>query len=180
MDIPSIIVMLGNLSRSLDSVERLVAGLAYVLGLFLMLEGLFKFKIAVESTARQGSGFWTPLFYILIGAGLIFLPSTLTILSNTTFGYSNVLQYTTVSNPYNIFQSIQILVQLAGLIWFVRGCTLLTMSTAPGEHDFGAKGLAFIVAGILAMNFSATMGAVNYILNKIIHYTLTVKIITGF
>lgn len=180
MDMTSLIEMLGNLSRSLGSMEKLVAALAYIVGIFLMIEGLFKFKISAESTHGQQGGFWKPFVYILMGSALIFLPSMITVLSNSTFGYTNVLQYTPITNPYDIYQAIYILLQFSGLIWFVRGCVLLVYSTAPGEHDFGAKGLAFIVAGILAMNFVATMGAVNFILNKIVNFTFTVKTLTGF
>ena len=110
-----------------------------------------------------------PVAYFLGGAALIFLPSTLTTISNTAFGYNNVLQYIQY-NPYDIYSSISILIQTAGLIWFVRGCVLVVHGSEPGVQE-GPKGLAFICAGILAMNMEYTYGALDYLMNKLLLLT---------
>ena len=59
-----------------------------------------------------------------------------------------------------------ILTETAGLIWFVRGCNLLAKSSEPGAKN-GAKGLGFLIAGILAMNISSTSQMLNDFFTKL-------------
>jgi hypothetical protein len=62
---------------------------------------------------------------------------------------------------------MEIVVQTAGLLWFVRGCVLLVYSSEPGKQQ-GPKGLTFIIAGIFAMNFEGTYAMLNYIMNHLL------------
>lgn len=166
-----LISMIGNLSLSLASVQSLIAGLAYLLGLWFVITALVKFKKIGETKANANSEekMHTPIAYLLGGATLLFLPTMLQTFSNTFFGNSNILQYVKY-NPYDIYGSMTILVKTAGLIWFVRGCVLLVNSSHPGAKE-GPKGLAFLFAGILAMNFSLTFGMVLYVINELISLT---------
>ena len=63
-----------------------------------------------------------------------------------------------------------ILIQTAGLIWFVRGCTLVVQGGQPGAKE-GSKGLAFILAGIVGVNFEYCYGVLSYIVSHLILYT---------
>ena len=167
-----IVAMLGNLSHSFFSVQRLITGLAYVLGFVLMIKG---FDILRQIGDRRTSGssqesLFSPLIHFIAGAGLIFLPSLLQTFSATAFGTGNILEYVPY-NPYKIENSMGILIQTAGVIWFVKGCSLLVHGSEPGAKE-GRKGLAFIVAGIFAMNFEGTYGALNYIMN---HFLLLIR-----
>ena len=164
-DITSI---LGHLIQSLSPVDNFLGGLAYILGILFMITALTKLKKIGDNSQSQEKMFG-PIAYFLGGTALIFLPSTLTTLSNTSFGYNNVLQYIQY-NPYNIYNSMGILIQTAGLIWFVRGCVLVVHASDPGAQD-GPKGLVFICAGILAMNMEYTYGALNYLMNKLLSLT---------
>ena len=77
------------------------------------------------------------------------------------------MEYATY-NPYNIYQSMEVLIKTAGLLWFVRGAVLLVNAAEPGEQQ-GPKGLAFVLAGICALNIEYTIGWVDgfftYIMN---------------
>ena len=165
-----IIAMIGNVSRSLFSVQTLMVGLAYILGFLLMLKGM---GILKEIGDRRTSGssqesMFSPIMHFLAGAGLIFLPSMAKTMSSTVFGMGNILQYIPY-NPYSIQNSLGILIQTAGVIWFIRGTILLVHGSEPGAKE-GRKGLTFIVAGILAMNFQNTYGALDYMMT---HFLLS-------
>lgn len=167
-----LVAMIGNLGRSLSSVQELVSAGGYILGVVFVFAGISKCKELAES--QQGGGgqgkLFTAVTYFLMGAALLYLPSMLQTLSNTLFGGGNVLQYTQKFNPYDIYSSMRLLIQTSGVIWFVRGCVLLAGASEPGEQH-GPKGLTFVFAGILAMNFESTIEGLNYILNSLMQFT---------
>lgn len=175
-----LITILGNISQSLYPVQHLITGSAYLLGILFFITAIAKLKKIGDHRAQSSSQekMFTPMMYILFGAILVYLPSALSTMANTAFGVGNVLTYTKPSTP-NIYNSIGLLVRTAGVLWFVRGCVLVTHASEPGTQE-GPKGLIFICAGVLAMNFDNTIALVNYILSYLISWTLAVKSSQGY
>jgi hypothetical protein len=166
-----LVAMLGNLSRSLSSVQRLAEGMAYMIGILFVITALFKFKI-IANTRTGGSSqekMYVPVMFFFGGTALLFLPSMTKVLSNTAFGAGNILQYIQV-NPYDIYSSMGVLIQTAGIIWFIRGCILIVHGSEPGTKH-STKGLAFIGAGVLSMNFTYCVAAANYIMTQFLSFT---------
>lgn len=178
MNSTDLVTMLGNLSRSLFSVQYLISGFAYVMGVIFLITAIIKLKAVAGSGGHSQEKIFVPIAFFLGGAALIFLPSMVTILSNTAFGVGNILQYTNY-NPYDIRNSMGIIIQTAGLIWFVRGCVLLVNSSGSGAQD-GPKGLAFLFAGVLAMNFENTGAFLAYVMKWLQSLTLTLKNSQGY
>lgn len=167
-----LITMIGNLARSLSSVQHLVSGMAYVIGFLLIFTALQKYKSIADKRANSSSHekMFVPTAYLFGGSALIFLPSIIDVASNSAFGVGNILQYSKF-NPFDIVSSMKWIVRTAGLIWFIRGCILLVHASEPGVQE-GPKGLTFLVAGILAMNFDNTVYYFTWIMNQILSYTL--------
>ena len=164
-----LIVMIGNLSQSLLSVMSLFSGLGYAVGLLFVIKALMKLKSVGESKSGSHESVFIPLVYFFLGAALLFLPSMVNLISNSSFGTGNILQYAQYK-PHDIYAAMGLLIQAAGVVWFLRGCVLMAHSSHPGvEH--GAKGLIFIISGILAMNFQETMAALDYIMNELLSMT---------
>lgn len=153
--------IIGNISQSLFPIQHFISGGAYLLGLILFFLALVKLKKIGEAGGSEKK--IVPLIYMLSALALIYSPSALKSLANTTFGVGNVLQYTEY-NPYNIYNSLTLVMKTAGLIWFVRGCVLLTRASEP-RTKWGAKGLIFLCAGVLAMNFHSTVGVLGSLMN---------------
>lgn len=165
-----LVTIMGNIGRSLVPVESLIAGLGYLIGILFVIAALVKFKKIGASRGHSGKeSMFVPVAQLFVGSLLIFLPSTIQVLSNSTFGSGNILQYTPF-NPYDIYSSMRLVIQTAGLIWFVRGCVLLVYSSEPGKQE-GPKGLTFVIAGVLAMNFEGTYGILNYIMTHLLSLT---------
>jgi hypothetical protein len=170
MENNNLISMIGHVSQSLFSVMHLVGGLAYVLGLLLMIIAVNKFRNnAGHLLSSQGS--FIPIAYLLGGIALLFLPSAIPALSNTVFGVGNVLAYSSY-NSMDLMSAMTVFIHTAGLIWFVRGCVLLTQASEPGVQH-GPKGLLFLIAGIFAINFESTLAFINWLFNYIASFTLT-------
>jgi hypothetical protein len=163
-----LIRIIGNLSQSIQSLNHLGAGLSYLLGIIFVLIAITKFKDLSHSSSREKS--FVAFAYLLGGMLLIFLPTSIKLFSNTAFGTSNPLQYTAV-NRGDIYTSMAAVVQFAGLIWFIRGSILLIHASEPGVQH-GPKGLAFLAAGILAMNFERSIGFVNYLFDQLFHLNI--------
>lgn len=178
MNNTDLITMLGNLGQSLTSVEQLIAGLSYLSGIVAVYVGLMKIKRNAESGGRGQEGHSVGISFILGGIALLYLPSSFKMLSDTAFGTHNILQYSNYHTP-NIYDSIGILIQMAGLFWFVRGCIILIQSSKPGAQE-SHKGFFYICAGTLALNFTLTTSAVEYIVNSLVSSSFTFKKITGF
>lgn len=161
-------------------VQHLIAGLAYLIGLVFFFVGIQHLKKIGDARARSGSHekMFVPLSYFVAGAALVFLPSAISVLSNTAFGTGSVLQYTNF-NRVNIYQTMGVLVKTAGLIWFVRGAVLLAHASQPGVQE-GPKGLVFLIAGIMAINFDTTIAMFNTALSQFFSFTLAVKESRGY
>lgn len=175
-----LVAILGNISHSLYPLQRLITGGAYVLGLLFFITAVMKLLKIGDHRAQSSSQekMFTPLMYMLFGALLLYLPSALDLAANTAFGVGNVLTYSSY-NPTNIYSSMGLMVRTAGILWFVRGCVLVAHASQPGAQD-GPKGLVFILAGILSMNFDNTIAMMNYIMGNIASWTQAIKSSQGF
>lgn len=164
--------MIGNVARSMSSVQHLVTGLSYLLGFIFMIKAIEKYRDIGDKRTGSSSQekMFVPTLYLLMGAMMIYLPTSVNIMANTVFGISNILEYTPF-NPYNIISSMKFIIVTAGVIWFLRGCVLLVHASEPGVKE-GPKGLTFLCAGILAMNFEHTIYFLNWLMDQIISNTM--------
>lgn len=165
-----LIEMLGNLSRSLYPIQTLLSGLGYIVGIVCTMIAIGKFKKIGDSRARGGSNekMFIPTLYLVMGVALIFMPSSISVLSSTAFGVNNALEYTEY-NPLDIYSIMELVIRTAGLLWFIRGSVLLVHASEPGVQE-GAKGFVFIIAGIFAMNFQGTIAGLDYVFSRIFDF----------
>lgn len=78
--------MAASITSSFEDVGKLITAGSYVGGLACVLAAIFKFRQWKENPAQMQIG--TPITFLLIGAGLLFLPSVLDVASYTLFGDS--------------------------------------------------------------------------------------------
>lgn len=176
-----LITMLSNLSKSLPSVQHLLGGVSYVLGIVFCMVGLNRLRENHEKGPQSGdpkSKTIVPVAYLMAGAGLLFMPTMFDAFSNTLFGSgSSVLEYAGYQ-PYDVYSSMTILIETIGIVWFIRGCVLIAHASHPeqgreGSKGFGGKGLLFIIAGLFGINFHSTVNMMDTIMNYILSLTVT-------
>lgn len=167
--------ILNNVAASLAPVEKLITGLAYLIGVMFAVKALYSLKVYGEARTMMASNASVkePLIYFLVSAVLIYFPSSFQLMMNSTFGYSNVLQYAPVNSPNQaintlfgpgsgVGQSLTLMIQVIGLIAFVRGWVLIARSAGQGQPPGGTgKGLMHVFGGILAINIVGTLEIVN-------------------
>jgi hypothetical protein len=153
-----LIQMLANLSSSLQQVDFLVTAVSYLLGMALMISSIFMFKKAANARGRSQDDNFKALAILVAGVFLLYLPTSINVLSNTLFGHQNILSYSRFQK-WNIYDSMGMLLKTVGLIWFVRGCLLMVHASKPGEPH-GLRGLLFVITGVFAMNFILAMSVI--------------------
>jgi hypothetical protein len=178
---PKLMAYLGSiiehLGSSINPLERAISGSAYVVGILLLWTSIKKARTMADKRARAGSGGYVSVIMAYAAGGMVFLylPSFVDIARNTFFGMDSPIAYANWFNELkskygdSVYMMLR-LVNLAGLIWFVRGIMLMVQATSPGVQH-GAKGLGFMLAGIFAMNAEYTVNGVAYFMNTIAELT---------
>ncbi len=167
--------ILNNLANSLAPVERLITGVAYLMGCAFIFKAIYSLKAYGEARTMMSSNasIKEPLVYLVIGAIFIYFPTAFAVFMQTSFGYQNVLQYapmnsnnqalnTLFGNGSVVGRPLAMLIQVIGLIAFVRGWVLISRSATQGQAPGSAgKGLMHVFGGILAINIVGTLNMVN-------------------
>ena len=167
---------LTTITSSLFSVTKLITASAWLMGISFIIKAIYSMKSMAEQKTQQSThtNIKEPMFYLLAGAMLIYLPTAVQIFLNSTFGQgAQILAYapidsgsSTLSNLFGQGSSlgpiIALVVQVIGVIAFIRGWVLIARSASQGQPPGGTgKGLAHVFGGIMAMNIVGTLQVVN-------------------
>ena len=167
--------ILTNIANSLIPVERLITGGAYLIGCAFLFKAVYSLKTYGEARTMMSSNtsMKEPIVYLFVGALFIYFPSAFSTLMVSTFGYQNVLQYaptggnnTTLDTLFGsgsvVGRPLTIIIQVIGLVAFVRGWVLIARSASQGQPPGGTgKGLVHVFGGILAINIVGTIEMIN-------------------
>lgn len=161
---PDIATMLVNFSQVLPNLMRLVTALAYVLGFYLMVKGVMDLKQFGEarSMMSQEHSIMKPLVTLGVGTMLVYLPSSVEMGLSTFWMDVNPYGYlpdTEDSNWADLTDAAFMVVQLVGVVAFIRGLLMLTRVVGQGQDTFG-KAMAYVVSGILCINMYQFLQAV--------------------
>lgn len=167
--------ILNNIAETLIPVQRLITGGAYLIGCAFIFKAIYSLKVYGEARtmmATNGS-MKEPVMYLVVGAIFIYLPTAFSILMQTTFGYQNVLQYAPVNTGNapidtlfgagsSVGRPLTLIIQVIGLVAFIRGWVLIARSASQGQPPGGTgKGLVHVFGGILAINIVGTLNIIN-------------------
>ena len=163
--------MLVNLAQSLLPVQGLITGAAYLIGLAFAFKAIYSLKIYGEMRTQQSSSssIKEPVLYLLVAGFLIYFPTGVDVVLNSSFGSSSVLSYDDSDLASSLFggdsdvgNSVVLIFQTIGLYAFVRGWVLIARSAAQGQPPGGTgKGLMHVFGGILAVNIVGTAEMIN-------------------
>lgn len=173
--IASQVDILTNIANSLAPVERLITGGAYLIGCAFLFKAIYSLKVYGESRTMMSNSASVkePIIYAMVGALLIYFPSTFKLLMQSSFGYENVLQYAPMNSRNSAFDTLfgsgsavgaplTMIIQVIGLIAFVRGWVLIARSASQGQQPGGTgKGMVHVFGGILAINIVGTINMIN-------------------
>lgn len=167
--------ILNNIAQSIKPVEHLITGASYLIGVAFLFKAIYTLKSYGEARTMMSSNasLKEPVTYLIVGALLIYFPTTLSLIMQTTFNYNTVLQYAPVSSQNGALEALfgtgsavgrplTMLIQVIGLVSFIRGWVLIAKSSSQGQQQGGAgKGLVHVFGGILAINIVGTLTIIN-------------------
>lgn len=147
--------MLKNITAQLPSVMELVTAMAYVIGFSFVIKGIMLLKHVGEMRTQMSHehSITQPIVYLIVGALLIYLPSTVVMVQSTFF---TPVPYSYVSGQSDwddVMHSVIVAVQLFGTIAFIKGLVLLShVGGGHGGQGSLGKGLTHIIGGIFCIN----------------------------
>ncbi len=169
--------------------------ISFVAGIFFIFRALGlmkKFGVNVSMMSQGESGqLSVPLVYLVIGAALIYLPTTSDTLMNSLFGATNSIfggggiNYQALSQGSSILSyssgvglsqywmdlsnTLFLYLQFLGFVSFIRGLFMLSkIGHASGGQQGGfAKGLTHIIGGLCLVNI---YGLISILQNTILGY----------
>lgn len=167
--------ILTNIAKSLAPVERLLTGVAYIMGLAFAFKAIYSLKVYGEARTMMATNasLKEPITYLIVASVFIYFPTALEIILQTTFGASSILEYAPVDSknkaldilfgPDSIVgRPLTMIIQVIGLGAFIRGWVLIARSASQGQQPGGTgKGLIHVLGGVLAMNIVATLNIIN-------------------
>lgn len=147
--------MIENLVKQMPQLMQMVTAIAYVMGMYMIIQAIVKMKHLGESRTMMSHehSIKGPLILLTVGALLLYLPSSVQVGMST---------FWTDPSPYGYLQEQQqwqdfindcfIIVQFIGTIAFIRGLVIFShLSDGRGQATFG-KGLTHIIGGIFCIN----------------------------
>jgi intracellular multiplication protein IcmC len=188
--VPDIGTIMSNLKNVITPLTIMLLAISYAAGVYFIFSGLMMMKKMGNFATQQSqpgelSG---PMVKILVGAALIYLPSSTDTITHSLFGGAGASLFGNGGVNYNSLKSgssllgymggdsfnqqwvsiantLVMYIQFLGLLSFVKGWFIIS-GTAGHSSQPGVvgKGLTHIVGGIVAMNF---VTAVNVIYSTI-------------
>lgn len=154
--------MLLNLDEVLPELEDFLRAFAYLAGIIFIVRGLYQLKIYGEMRTMMSNNadIKGPIKMFVVGAVLMYLPGAFEVSFQTLFDYSLPKQVDDVdfgSKYSNVARALMHLVQLIGLISFIRGWFMIAKSGGPQQGGGFGKGMIHIIGGIMAVNVYGMM-----------------------
>lgn len=165
--------IVNNIAANMAPIQRMLTGFAYLMGLMFAFKAISSLKQFGESKSMMSNtaSMKEPLVYLIVAAMLIYFPTGLAVMLNTTFGSSNILAYAPVNGKVGgtifgdgsmVGESLALIIQTIGMIAFIRGWVLVARASSHGQQPGGTgKGMMHIFGGLLAMNIVLTLQIIN-------------------
>ena len=162
--VPNAAEMIINIAQTVPQLMYFTTALAYVFGFWFVFHGIMLLKkYGMQRTQMSGdANLAPPLLSIFVGAALIYLPSSIQSGMATFWTNPNPYQYESkTSEEWDTFVSACfMIIQLVGVIAFMRGLMMLTKLGQGGQQSSFGRAAAHIVGGIFCIDMYDFLKAV--------------------
>lgn len=164
--------MINRIATQIPMLMRMVTAMGYVIGMYFIIFSMLKFKEFGEQRTMMSSQHHLkePVTYLVMGALLLYLPSSVQMGMSTFWAEPNPYGYLEQQDQWAQFiNNCFMVIQLFGVIAFIRGLVILSHTGAQGgggQGQFG-KGVTHVIGGIFCINI--------YQFIKVILFTLGIQ-----
>ena len=156
--------ILTNLSAHVEPIREMLKALCFVLGIVFIGGGVFKLKQYGQQTVMSSThaAMGPALASIFVGAGLLFMPTFLDVMTVSIWGYGHdqvIYGYADQGSDFSdIMDAIIKIIQLVGFVALMRGWIMfLKLGSQGSPPGTLGKGFAHLIGGILAININGTI-----------------------
>ncbi len=152
---PDAQTMLQNIAQQVPELMKMVTAFGFVIGMYMIISGIMKLKHVGESRTMMSHehSVFGPILMISMGAMLLYLPTAVQVGMATFWTDPNPYSYLQQKDQFTEFLSDAfIIVQLVGVIAFIRGLIILSKGSGQSHQSMFAKGLTHIIGGIFCIN----------------------------
>lgn len=166
--IPDLDILLQNINTQLPYLWQLMTAASYFLGFYCIFKSVYQLKqygqgISMMSQQHSITG---PVIMFVMGAALIWVPSSIKSMLITVFGNDNILSYgafTDVDPSFNLMGTVLTsIVSFVGLVAFIRGL-LMFYHIGEGKNQQNqsfSKAFTHLIGGALALNVVGTASVI--------------------
>ena len=148
--------MITNFAASVPELMRLTTAIAYVLGLYLVMQGVLGLKKYGEQRTQMSSehSLKGPLTMMAVGAGMLYLPTSVQQGFATFWTNPSPYAYqTSDTGPFQEFiNACFLIVQLIGTIYFIKGLSMMTHLDRGGQQGGFSRALTHIIGDIFCID----------------------------
>lgn len=144
-----------NFAKSVPNLMRMITAIAYVLGMYFIIAGIMKLKQFGESRTMMSGEHSVkgPMVLLVVGALLLYVPTSVQVGLSTFWTNPNPYSYLQQKDQWADFINIvYTVVQLIGVIAFIRGLVILSHLSGHGQPGTFGKGLTHIIGGLFCIN----------------------------
>jgi intracellular multiplication protein IcmC len=164
--------MINRIADQIPMLMRMVTAFGYVIGMYFIYVSLLKFKEFGEQRTMMSAQHHLkePLTYLIMGALLLYLPSSVQVGMSTFWADPSPYGYLEGQDQWQQFMNNCFMaIQLFGTIAFIRGLVILSHTGGQGGGGQGqfAKGVTHVIGGVFCINI--------YQFVKVILFTLGIQ-----
>lgn len=144
-----------NIATQIPMLMTLVTAIGYVMGFFFIFYGILKLKEFGEARTQMSTErhLKAPLIYLIVGALLLYLPSTVQVGLSTFWSEPSPYGYLQQADQWaNFTKDIFLVIQLFGTIAFIRGLVILSHMAGHAQHGTFSKGILHVIGGLFCIN----------------------------
>lgn len=162
-----------RLMSSLSDIYQMLIAVCYITGIIFTFLALYRLKKYGTGSAMMHSprSMLGPAGLFMIGVILMFTPHFIDIMVMTLWGSDSVMSYQQLSEDASFREIVTPLIgviQVVGLIAFIRGWVLVSKSTKEGAPPGSiSKGVIHVIGGVMAINIVGTIDVVTSTLGQI-------------
>lgn len=160
-----------NISQQIDPIKNFIIAISYGVGLGLCVIAVMKLKKYGTKTAYMHveSSLVGPFLQFFIGIALFYLPTFVETVNmtiwNEAYVYNSPLNYTSQTSSTTFEEYIEPIlgiIQIIGMISFIRGWVMLSRATNVGQQPGAvSKGLTHVIGGIMGINIYTVIEVFN-------------------